>query len=484
MSPVPGQHRFVRRYVIALVATGALLAVGIVGVNVGINAKLRKIRRVHSLPLDNAPSTASAGNFLLVGSDSRAFVQSGNQAQAFGSAAQVTGQRSDTIIVLHIDPSRKHTLLASIPRDTLVQIPGMGTQKINAAFNAGPQRVITTIQQNFNVPITHYVEVGFDSFQGIVDAIGHVPVTFPAPAFDTCTGLYEPAAGTYELNGAQALQYVRARHLRYYINGQWRLADPLSDLNRIGRQQSFLRTLAVLAYHRAVNGPFAANAIADSVVSKLTVDDTLGRGDILGLVRAFRQVNPADPTGLETTTVPTTPDVVTIGGLRQDILRPQEPAADALFARLRTFGATAAAPPSVAPSQVSVRVLNGSGVNGAASRALQTLTTQFGFAGAGTGNAAHVGATEVRSGTRGRAGAGLVLAYLGGTGRLVDDPSTHDATVTIVVGPDFRGVQTPAASASGSAPPPTPTTVAQPTTTTGGVYAPKPPQYLAAQECR
>lgn len=470
---------FARRYVLALGLACIVIVGGLVGMRTSVNQKLSRIHTRHGLTLSHEPA-ANSGNFLVIGSDSRAFVNNAAQAQAFGSAQQEGGQRSDTIMIAHVDPSQKRMLVVSLPRDTIVDVPGMGRTKINAAFNAGPQRLIDTIKLNFNVDIQHYIEVGFDSFSGIVDAIGHVPVQFPAPAYDPCTGLYVPSSGTDELDGQTALQYVRSRHLLFYEDGKWRDASPRADLDRIARQQGFIRQLATLAFKKAEKDVFAANDIADSIVSKLTVDTSLAQnhGELLALVRAFRDVNPADPTTFETLTLP-----VRASG---NGLALQQPDADELFQRLRTFGGPPPAPKNVAANQVHVRVLNGTTEPGKAASVLQTLTTQYGFIGAGAGNAAATIETEVHYAANQLDAARTVQLYLGGAGRLIDDPNITDSTVVVVLGADFQSVLSPLqllqirteqAQAAAA------TSTSTSTTTTTGVVAPKPPTELAKKEC-
>ncbi len=468
---------FARRYVLALGLCFVVIAGGVVGMRTSVDQKLSRIKTRKGLTLSHEPA-ANSGNFLVIGSDSRAFVNNAAQAQAFGSAQQEGGQRSDTIMIAHVDPSQKRMLVVSLPRDTIVNVPGMGRTKINAAFNAGPQRLIDTIKLNFNVDIQHYIEVGFDSFSGIVDAIGHVPIVFPAPAYDPCTGLYIPASGTQELNGQTALQYVRSRHLLYYEDGKWRDASPRADLDRIARQQGFIRQLATLAFKKAEKDVFAANDIADSIVSKLTVDASLAQnhGELLALVRAFRDVNPSDPSTFATLTLP-----VRESG---NGLALQQPDADELFQRLRTFGGPPPAPKDVHPQQISVRVLNGTGVSGQASNVLQTLTSQYHFIGAGVGDAPATTETEVHYRPQQLDSARVVQLYLGGVGRLVDDPNLTDSTVVVVLGTDFKAVLPPAVLYAVTldqiaSTPSTSTT----TTTTTGVVAPKPPTYLSKQEC-
>ncbi|MBV8950640.1 MAG: LCP family protein [Actinobacteria bacterium] len=469
--------RFVKRYFIALALSCVVIIGGIAGVNANVNSKLGRIHSVKGLTLAKEPQ-AHSGNFLVIGSDSRGFVHNSAQAQAFGNPQQQSGQRSDTIMIAHVDASQKRVLVVSLPRDTEVDIPGMGRQKINAAFNAGPQRLIDTIQSNFHITINHYIEVGFDSFAGIVDAIGHVPVSFPAPAFDVCTGLYVPLAGVTQLNGTEALQYVRSRHLQYYRNGSWHDASPRADLDRIARQQGFIRQLATLAFHKAETDIFAANDIANSVVDKLGVDDALAKNhsDLLEFVRVFRDVNPADTTAFQTMTLPVQGEGTTTSPL---IL--QQPDADELFQQLNKFGGPLPLSRNLQPSQVSVRVLNGTGVTGKAADTLRQLQT-FGFVSAGVGDTAATTQTEVHYRPEALAAGRTVQTYLGGVGQLVDDPNLPNASVVVVLGTDFKQAMTPADLLLGiAAQNATSTSTSSTTSTTDAARFPKPPRESCPQ---
>src|SRR5207247_8677250 len=121
-------------------------------------------------------------------------------------------------------------------RARVERIPGIGHAKINAAFNAGPQRVIETIENDFDIPISHYLEVDFAGFRKMVNAIGTIPIYFSAPARDTKSGLAVNQAGCQHLTGDQALAYVRSRYYESLVNGKG-TPDPSSDLGRIRRQQ-------------------------------------------------------------------------------------------------------------------------------------------------------------------------------------------------------------------------------------------------------
>src|SRR5688500_13505794 len=160
-------------------------------------------------------------NVLLVGSDSRKNISKA-EAKAFGSEKQVGGERSDTIIVLHVDPKAEKAAILSIPRDLYVPIAGTSrSAKINSAFEGGPERLIATIRTSLGVEIAHYVQVDFIGFGGIVDAIDGVKVSFSRRARARQTGLNIPQAGCVELDGNKAVQYVRSREYQYYESGKW-----------------------------------------------------------------------------------------------------------------------------------------------------------------------------------------------------------------------------------------------------------------------
>ena len=201
------QHRsafraFVSRLVVALVVATLFMGGAVFAVNYVIDRKLDNVARVE---VSLATSPPEGANYLLIGSDTRAFVSSAGEEEAFGDESDTGGQRSDTMMVLHVEPSALRTFVVSFPRDLWVDIPGVGKSKINAAFNDGPDKTIETLRSNFGVEINHYLEVDFKSFRGIVNSIGSVPVYFPYPARDEKTGLYTPFAGCVRLDGNAAL---------------------------------------------------------------------------------------------------------------------------------------------------------------------------------------------------------------------------------------------------------------------------------------
>jgi len=442
---------FWTRLVVALVITGSVATVGVVVVNRTID---RTVDRIPRIAVNTAPEPDGGANYLLIGSDSRQFVETDEEATAFGDPSEETGKRSDTIMVIHVEPEAGRTTILSFPRDLWVNIPGIGNAKINAAFNSdlggGPDTVIAALKSNFDIDINHYLEVDFVTFREIVDSLGRVPVYLDRPAVDEFTGFVAVKAGCYYLNGAEALAWVRARHIKFLNPQTGRLEeDPRADIGRIERQQEFLRRLAGMVVHESLGSPFKARDLANDVVDHLRVDHSFTTRDALDLVSAFRHVNPDDTSSLEFVTFPSTET----NASNQDVLMPDKNAAEPLLQRMREFS-TEPPPPTVAPADVRVKVLNGSGRNGIAQTVAQQLS-DLGFVKAGTGNdeRGRVAVTEIRFANGADAKARALLPYVGTSAKLVGDPTLKNTDVTVVVGADFGGLTLPSAAAN---PPPAP----------------------------
>jgi LCP family protein required for cell wall assembly len=245
--------------------------------------------KVDKIPLADVVSTGGTGtNYLLVGSDSRNLedlVDAGLNPEAFEDGG---GERSDTMLLLRFVGGKAKMM--SIPRDLFVPIAETGgSSKINAAYNGGPRRLILTIQQSLGIPIHHYLEVDFVSFAGLVDSLGGITVDFPNPAFDTHTGLDVQQAGPTQLDGPQALAYVRSRHLVEVVDGQQQ-PDRTADLGRVQRQQKFLS--AVFSKLGGTKNPLTLARAGSSASEGLRVDDTLGLTDALRLGWRLRSLDP------------------------------------------------------------------------------------------------------------------------------------------------------------------------------------------------
>ena len=246
--------------------------------------------RIEKIPLADVLSGDGGGtNYLIVGSDSRDvedLVDAGLDPAGFADGG---GQRSDTMLLLRfVDGEAK---MMSIPRDLYVDIAETGgSQKINAAYNGGPSRLVQTVQQSLGIPVHQYLEVDFVSFAKLVDALGGITIDFPQPAFDTNSGLDVRQAGPVELNGAQALAYVRSRHYVEVIDGE-EVPDRTGDLGRVLRQQQFLRT--VFSELGSVKNPVTFAKAAGSAAGGLRIDDTLGLWDAIRFAWKLRALDPA-----------------------------------------------------------------------------------------------------------------------------------------------------------------------------------------------
>ncbi|MDQ1385668.1 MAG: hypothetical protein QOG65_3047 [Actinomycetota bacterium] len=437
---------FLHRFVAALLISAVLMTGLIAGAYAEAASKVSKVQKVN---IDSSV-LQSGGNFLLIGSDSRAFVNNAQEASHFGSAQQETGQRSDTIMVAHVDASSGTALLVSFPRDLWVAIPGMGHAKINAAFNAGPQRVIETIESNFDVPISHYLQVDFAGFREMVNQLGTIPIFFAAPARDIKSGLNVTTAGCAHLSGDQALAYVRSRYYESFVNGKWQ-TDPTSDLGRIQRQQYFLRTLAQQTLHAATRAPWKASGLLDSMLKDLQRDPKLGLSSLRGLAYAFHR-----PGGVETQTLPVNRRFFN----GQDALELDSAKAAPLLARLRGIGNPSSGGGSgksvkaVDPATIHVKVENGSGQTGLGARANSALRG-LGFAPVGAATNADRSdytVTEVRYGSSAKDKAEFLLSRLGGIGKTVklqgDAPAGAD--IVLVLGTDYKGLTSPSTTAAPS----------------------------------
>lgn len=401
-----------------------------------------RLNQVHRLAIAHITAAGADQplNVLVVGSDTRALAP--GQTAHFGSGSKVAGQRSDVTFILHIEPRSKQASILSIPRDLFVPIAGTSSSnRINSAYDTGPDQLVQTIQDDLGIPINHFVQMNFDGFQGLVNAVGGINMYFPFPARDKFSGLDITQAGCHHLNGDAALSVARSRDYEYLENGVWHY-DGNGDLSRIRRQHIFIKVLMKKAISWGLGNPATANALVGQTVKDVQVDQNLGIGTILSLVNRFRTLGPND---LVTYTLPTIP--VTRSGFG-DVLLERQPQDSQVISQFlnppQTNGAASSAPapvPQVSPSGVTVQVLNGSGMAGQAHRAASEVAAA-GFQVAGTGDNATTGhvASVVRYGPGQEAQATLLQSELEGSGSIQADSSLHGSDLVLVTGTSFTGI--------------------------------------------
>jgi LCP family protein required for cell wall assembly len=269
------------------------------------------------------PCVRHACNYLLLGSDSRTGLSHQDQVIS-GTNADLGGtQRSDTIILIHVDPNHEKATILSFPRDLWVPIPGQGTDKINSAFEGGvhgggPDRVARTVENLTGLHINHFLYVDLAGFQGVVDALGGVRMCVPYPMQDPLTGL-NIRAGCQDFDGRTALAFVRTRH---------QPCDVVPDFARIGRQQQFLRAVLtkLLSPSEVTNLPGLVKPVAQNIVK----DSDFKILDIVELARELRGVStgaadfravPGVPKLIRTPAFPSGISVVTLSPQARQIFR-------------------------------------------------------------------------------------------------------------------------------------------------------------------
>jgi LCP family protein required for cell wall assembly len=283
----PKKPRWGRRILIGFL----VLLLLITGSLVWMDFSLNRVAAIEDYP--GRPAEAAGTNWLIVGSDSREGLTEEEKAKL--TTGDTAGQRTDTIMVAHIPDNDTKPTLLSLPRDSEVEIPGQGVNKINAAFSiGGAPLLVKTVEGATGLRIEHYAEISFGGFAGIVDAIGGVEMDIPAEMRDTKTGAVIPA-GKQTLDGVQALAFVRMRYSE---------ATPRSDLDRVVNQRKFIGALAgEIASPGVLLNPFTLFPVVGEMTDALTVDDGDHLWHLSSLGFAMSGISDG---GTVTTTVPVT----------------------------------------------------------------------------------------------------------------------------------------------------------------------------------
>jgi LCP family protein required for cell wall assembly len=419
--------------------------------------------------MQNRPGGSKGTNYLLVGTDGRDGLDPA-QRKAYhlgGAPCHCT----DTIMLVHLSQDRQRASVVSIPRDTYVHLPTMGAAKVamekNAAMKAGsakgskgatsvrpvpathpakineayadggPKLTVSTVEHLTGVHIDHYLEVDFASFMKTVDVLGGVPVCTTRPLKDSYSGLNLPV-GTTTLNGGEALQYVRSRHI-----------DADSDLGRMQRQQRFVaQVIHKITSTGTLTDPVRLEQVAGTVLGSVRADEGLKPTDLIALARSMKGFS-SDSS--EFASVPLSDLSYNVPGVGSTVKWDEEKAGR-LWASIRadqplTAPRPKAAPQGakstkvdVAPTQISVRVANASGVNGLAASAQKALhATGFVTPGLATTADGHSKQTVIRYDPRWDRSATSLAAALPGA-RLMR-VNAQGPVMEVTLGLDYKRVQ-------------------------------------------
>jgi LCP family protein required for cell wall assembly len=404
-------------------------------------------------------------NFLLVGSDTR---EGATNEDGVGDANAVAGARSDTMMVAHIPADRSRVVVVSFPRDLEItrprcerfdpksntytgeQVPGQKVTKMNTAYEVGGPLCVTQVVQAISgLSITRFVGIDFNGFKGMVDAVDGVTVCVEKPMYDTFMKKWvvKDAGKAVELRGDQALDFVRARHVR---------GDPTSDYGRIIRQQRFLSSLL----RKAMSGQVLLDPGKLTGFVSSFADATFGDNiDLDALMKLGQSMQGIEAGRVTFITIPTV-GIENKNGNEELLKEPK----DALFRAIRnnqplpgeapapsnstppTAGSQQALPQSaplrqqpqpVDPKTVKIQVLNGGNSTGGIAKRTADKLTGHGFTVVAVNPTSAVPKTVVRYG-KGKEAAAQTLASSVPGAALEEDPATTGAVV-LIIGPEFKG---------------------------------------------
>jgi LCP family protein required for cell wall assembly len=358
------------------------------------------IHRVPVTDLGKRPPvfSTSSENILVFGSDSRAGLD--HHQQVLLHTGGDSGNNTDTIMVVHLSPGRHLVTAMAIPRDTMVPHyqcdagPGYSGQqadpnafeRVNSLLSAGgPSCLWKTLEQQTGIHIDHFIEIGLAGFVSVINGLNGVDVCAPFNVNDPVSGL-ELKAGKHHIDGVTALAF-------------WRTREDIglgSDLQRIQRDQ-FMSAQVVKGVLGSglLGNPIKLTSVLSGLAPSLTTDSGMSVSDLLHIGESLHGLSGKD---VQFITVPNQPfpgDTATV-----QVAQPQ---ADAMFSAIahdvtipkaaKGKTASSARELTAKPSQVKVRVLNGSGTHGVAAREAATLTGR-GFDVTGTADAPAFGFTS------------------------------------------------------------------------------------------
>ncbi|TDD27168.1 LytR family transcriptional regulator [Kribbella turkmenica] len=240
-----------------------------------------RIDKIDAMPTGDRPADTPGTTYLMVGSDSRDDLSRAERARLHTGGE--AGARTDSIMLMHV-PESGPTALVSIPRDSVVDVPGQrNKRKINAAYaigNGNPALLIQTIEEATGLRIDHYVEIGFGGFASVIDSVGGIEMCLPKAMKDADAHIDLPA-GCQELDGVNALGYVRSRK-----------ADGQNDFGRVQRQREMVGAVAQeVASPSTFLNPVRFYNVATKGVDALTVDRDMGLVDFGRFALGMRAIS-------------------------------------------------------------------------------------------------------------------------------------------------------------------------------------------------
>jgi LCP family protein required for cell wall assembly len=460
-----------RRHRRGIMATGAMSAFVLLfsgGGWVFQDYVLGSVKRVNAFDgLKNRPDSGPEGsmNILLAGVDRREGLSTQQINQLH--LGKVGGQRSDTMMLVHISSKHDKITVVSLPRDSLVTIPGhrsngsegaKGTEvgerqgKLNWAYMyGGAPLTVQTVERATGVHVDHYIEVNFLGFLKVVNALGGVTVCTEQAINDPKSGLRLPA-GKSNVDGPTALAYSRAR---YTLTGG-------SDLGRIDRQQQFMSGVV----HKALSEPAKFPAFLSASLDAIRADKGLSKNTLTALGMQMKGMS-TDSIAFATVPLSNSNYMVPLGGQQQSTVLWDQSAGDRLFQEIEDDkpiiqppkpAPSASASPrnglTVPPGQIDVRVINGVGVVGLAARAARDLH-KVGFGTSTVPGARHGFTTTVIQYGPGREDSAKTLKAAIPGARL-KSVSSLGSRLQVIVGTSWTGAKqvkvaaTPSGSPSGS----------------------------------
>lgn len=266
-------------------------------------------------PEEGQTASTSARHFLLVGSDGRDGLSREERRRL--TLGNFDGQRSDTVIYVTISADREHISLVSLPRDLLVNDEGR-QRKLTDVYAGGADALVKVVQDNFGLPVNHYVEISIGGFVEVVNVLGGVELCLEEPLVDRDAGA-DLEAGCLHRTPEEALAFVRSRKV-----------DQRGDYARIDRQQHFMRqVLGELSAQATFTNPGRLFDLVDDLAEHVTTDSGLSANQIRGLAGDLRAI--VEDGDLPMVTVPSYNQMIN-GGSYELLYRP---GAEAMFDKIR-----------------------------------------------------------------------------------------------------------------------------------------------------